>query len=55
MVHEDLQNSDEHIAFVDRVRSVGELVLVLVSLSVSERKFSLVKYGCLYSTYTWEA
>ena len=55
MVHEDLQNSDEHIAFIDRVRSVRELVLALVSLSISESKFSLAKYGCLYSIYTWGA
>ena len=40
MVCEDLQNCDEHIAFVNRVWSVRELVLALLSLSVSERKFS---------------
>ena len=30
-------------------------MLPLISLSVSEREFSLVKYGCLCSICTWEA
>ena len=30
-------------------------MLSLTSLSVSERKFSLVKSGCLCSIYTWGA
>ena len=33
--------------------SVRELVLLLISFSVSERKFSLVRYGCSFSIYTW--
>ena len=43
-----------NIAFIDREKcSVRGLVLPLISLSLSERKFSLVKYGCPYSIYTW--
>ena len=53
MVCEDPQNCDEHIAFVNRVRSVRELVLALLSLCVSERKFSLVNYGYLRLICTW--
>ena len=30
-------------------------MLLLIPLSVSERKFSLVRYGCPCSIYTWGA
>ena len=45
LVHEDLQNCDEHIAFIAMKSALfGVCVLSLTSFSVSERKFFFSQY-----------